>query len=1040
MLKRILSSTLSLLWLLTTVYPGYSLPHTSPINRPEIELLRSDLKGVLLDLKVPESGDVIDMLAQGRQVLPLKDGYEISAEAGKPQVPVITTLIGIPPEGKFEIKVISDDFNLVPGHYNLPPGPSPAPLMDEMSPGDWVVNADKGIYSTDALYPGSPASVGKEAWVRNQRIVRVEFHPFQYNPVRHTLIVHHHIQVEIQFVTARDSNDLLQPVGNQANAVADIYDQELKGTLLNYESARAWRAFPKTTRNIYNTFSDQPESQTIYKIVVDADGLYRITYEDLYQAGMGDVDPNTFHLTSQGQDVAIGLSCAIDGEFNQGDSFYFYGQKFYGDHLAARYADENRNWITYTQQLTDGTRLSWHPPFNANMLEKYTDENVYWLEVGGMPGPRMSIINGDPTGSTAPIPTDYRTTVHAEQSNRHWEYHYTSTDTWFWELVNDTITHTYTTTLTALASGIHTATIRGEVVAYNYNDYASPDHHTQFFINDRSNPINDSKWDGMSRFHFESQLPQSYLAAGENRLGFKIIDDVASPPPIFFDWFEIEYDRLFQADRDQIQFRDGNEGTFQYMIGGFTNPDVKVFDITNPLLPRQVLSGTVGNRYPYTVTFQTTHPQQATYLALGAEQKKQPKRVSAYVPHLGLTSNGADYLVITPSNFITPAQTLASYRASRGLRTMVVDIQDVYNEFNDGIVNPIAIKNLLAYTIAHWQSSLPSYVVLVGDGTWNMKGYNQGFYNPIPVYMPPNLGWVDPWQGEVDAANLLASVVGEDPIPDVTISRIPVNSTDEFDTIINKIIAYEQTPVQDWQKRLLFVADNVPDKAGDFVAMSNQIIQDYVPANYQADRIYLNNYMDGRDCTKVLPPCYPEVNGAITRTLTITGALIINYTGHASVQRWADESILLHRAYPPYYSDIESLKNNDKLPIVFSLDCLDGYWFHPGDKLHPNVQPSLAELFLRTAGRGAVGTFSPVGLGVSTGHDVLARGFYTSLFRNGNWILGQATQAAKLAVYASGNNLELINTYLLFGDPALHILREVKITIPLVIKASGLPN
>jgi hypothetical protein len=81
-------------------------------------------------------------------------------------------------------------------------------------------------------------------------------------------------------------------------------------------------------------------------------------------------------------------------------------------------------------------------------------------------------------------------------------------------------------------------------------------------------------------------------------------------------------------------------------------------------------------------------------------------------------SSQVDYVFIAPQAFMAQTQVLADYRASHGLTTKVLDVADLYNSFNDGIYNPIAIKNYLAYAFATWQTP-PSYVLLVGDGHWN---------------------------------------------------------------------------------------------------------------------------------------------------------------------------------------------------------------------------------------------------------------------------------------------------------------------------------
>jgi len=87
---------------------------------------------------------------------------------------------------------------------------------------------------------------------------------------------------------------------------------------------------------------------------------------------------------------------------------------------------------------------------------------------------------------------------------------------------------------------------------------------------------------------------------------------------------------------------------------------------------------------------------------------------------------------------------LANYRQDQGLRTSVVDVQDLYDEFNYGIANPSAIRDFLALAYSTWQAPAPTYVVLFGDGNFDPKNY-LGFnrINLVPPYLSvvdPNLG------------------------------------------------------------------------------------------------------------------------------------------------------------------------------------------------------------------------------------------------------------------------------------------------------------
>jgi hypothetical protein len=572
-----------------------------------------------------------------------------------------------------------------------------------------------------------------------------------------------------------------------------------------------------------------------------------------------------------------------------------------------------------------------------------------------------------------------------------------------------------------------TATVRAEVTAQTFNNGASPDHRTQFLMN--GTLIQDQTWDGYTRYRLEAPVAQSALTEGVNSLTMNVIRQPAlMVDTIYFDWFEIDYGRRFQAQGDQLYFSGVPTGTWQYQVGNLLTQTVEIYDVTNPLSPTWVLTPAVtSGSGTCTATFEITQTLGAQYFVAGATGVQSPQRLTRYVPPDLGSANGADYIIITHSDFYTASQTLANYRAGQGLRVKVIDVQDLYNQFNDGIFHSIAIKEFLRYAYANWQPPAPLYVVLVGDGHWNFKHniYSQSgsTYTYTPIYMPPHLVWVDPWQGEVDSSSQLAAIVGNDILPDLYIGRIPVNSMAELNAVISKTIAYEQSGAQDWQRRALFVADNTPDAAGDFVTASEAAIA-YVPGALQVDRIYLDNYCD----TPSSSPC-PAANYAITNTLNQTGSLLMNYIGHGATERWAHEQILK-------VSDVPSLTNINRLPVILSMTCLDGYWDHA----LVAIKTSLMEAMLRASNGGMVGSFSPTGLGLVGGHDELDWAFLTAVFSDGVQRIGPAAMAAKLALYQTGDNLDLVHTFTVFGDPALRFPTYQLQMTPAAAEQSGLPG
>lgn len=83
------------------------------------------------------------------------------------------------------------------------------------------------------------------------------------------------------------------------------------------------------------------------RIGVTHDGVTRITSDDLQAAGVDitAIDPRTFAMSSRGQPVAIRVAGEEDGSFDEGDFILFFGQKFHGSLQEEKYTDENVCWL-----------------------------------------------------------------------------------------------------------------------------------------------------------------------------------------------------------------------------------------------------------------------------------------------------------------------------------------------------------------------------------------------------------------------------------------------------------------------------------------------------------------------------------------------------------------------------------------------------------------------------------------------------------------------------------------------------------------------
>src|SRR6185369_2026503 len=106
----------------------------------------------------------------------------------------------------------------------------------------------------------------------------------------------------------------------------------------------------------------------------------------------------------------------------------------------------------------------------------------------------------------------------------------------------------------------------------------------------------------------------------------------------------------------------------------------------------------------------------------------------------------------------TPLANLLQRRATQGITSKVVLLQDVQDQFNDGLAGPLAIKSFLTWVLSTqpgegWASPKPSYVMLIGDGSYD---YKAGL--PNGNFVPTQMMYKDsPELGYYSSDNLLAA-------------------------------------------------------------------------------------------------------------------------------------------------------------------------------------------------------------------------------------------------------------------------------------------
>ncbi len=930
-----------------------------------LTLRRSDLTGVVLDYRRPPlQRDVV--LREGRSYSRLTlEEHAGGNPAGHPDLPVLTVLVGVPPEGEVYVTLEADPWRgLDPATERVLPVALPLLSLPDGSdppPGSQGWRPDPLVYGQRGWYGGEPARLVELGWIRGQRVARLEIRPLQLNPVDGRLRALDQARIILSFDAQKAG------AGGAPPAQDPDWDAVIAGALVNGASARAWRTAGEAPQA---TEPFEPAGEVLANLVIDRPGMVRLSGLDLSLAGVdiGSLDPRRLQLYREQSEVAIDVTGEADGRMDLTDTLVFHGS------------------------LLD---------------RRYSSNTVYRLLLGTSRGRRMARADASPGASAE---EDQRSGEAAMEMDLDRVYRakypffqrglpippQNQVDHWYSEQVADFRDPLdQALTLEPVADGDWQGSLELDLVGGSSSRLVNPDHLARIRLAGAElGPA--PQWDGFDQVQrFQLTVPADLLRQPDPRLRFEALSlPTGDPNAYYVDRFRLRYQRLLLATEDRLGFR-SLPGAAVHRLEGFDSPDLQVYDLTDPLAPVILADPQVDGTGPYRLRFRGAGAGR-DYLALAADRYLRPAILKRPTVDLASPAQGADLIVISHGSFIASLEPWLALRRSQGRQVRVVDVQDIYDSFSGGMPAAEAIRDFLVHAYHRWPEPRPRDVLLVGDGSYDFRNLQGGI---VGRFLPPFLKMTDPYGGEAATDNAFAAVDGEDYFPDLDLGRWPVNSPAEAQLLAAKTVAYETAPPEGpWRERLLFVADDA-DGAGDFAALSDRIADGHVAPAFQKTKVYHT----------VTHANASAVNGAVRQALG-EGQLIAQYVGHSARYQWAA---------PPLWSTFDglALTNGQKLCLLLEWTCLSSDF---SDEAAPDGSRAvLGESALRAPNGGAVAVFGPTGQGVATGHDFMNQGLFDALMRDRITHLGALTLAARLRLFgATGAYHDLIENYVLLGDPS----------------------
>ena len=390
----------------------------------------------------------------------------------------------------------------------------------------------------------------------------------------------------------------------------------------------------------------------------------------------------------------------------------------------------------------------------------------------------------------------------------------------------------------------------------------------------------------------------------------------------------------------------------------------------------------------------------------------------------------ADMVILYAEKFADQAERLAAHRRIYNeFEVVTVNINQIWEEYSAGKLDPSAIRNF--FKMIYERDPAFRYAILMGDGSFDYKNIRElsdpGNYIPVyetveslhPIYAYPTddyYGLLDDDEG-LETGDLLAGDL------DIALGRFPVNTVDEAEAMVDKIIAYETSPNRfgPWRTEVLFAADDGNGKL--HVTDSNGIAKEVEEkaAYLHQNKVFFDSYK------QIVTPGgerYPEASEAIVSGVN-RGQLVTCYLGHGGPKGWAQERVL-------QVDDIQGWDNIDKMTVMITATCSFAGYDDPG------IVTAGEHAILNPNG-GVVALLTTVRSVFTSSNRELTSLTWKNLFDNiiSDRTLGEALNMSKNSI-TSSSTLENSRKYIILGDPAMELAKPQHNVIPLALNGVDL--
>ncbi|MEA1972735.1 MAG: C25 family cysteine peptidase [Candidatus Cloacimonadota bacterium] len=875
------------------------------------------------------------------------EGANNFPQEGQPNLPSYSTIIGIPVDGNISVSITKkSEIELT----NINLNPTKKQMVNNITNKVEAVSyRDDIFYSQNNYFPIRELEKGSKAFIGDRNSQGLIINPFRYNPKQQSLKIIKEATIKITISGDKTKSRNMMYLNNKMN-----------GLFINNKFSKYWLK----EREKYTDYEpDRLDYVDEIQLIVDQEGICKVSYSYLvdslqtWQDSLNFVsgfdwnilDPRNLELTDEYGPVPIYFSGEQDGAFDEEDFFEFYCQPHFGD---------------------------------EGYYDDYTAENTYTLRLKDTVGFRMAVEDGGlniSDDSQFEVPVNYQQTQHFEEQNSYQKFgHLTDLDfledCYMWQtmaspnLVSVGFDLEYPSTY-----GNKRCSATAAFMGVTYRDASFFDHHAIIRLN--SDYIEDISWEDQGRKIAQNDsIYNAVLNHGSNQLNISMPGDteIDGNEQIALDYFDLSYWREYKTDSDLLKFSkpsDEDLGLFQFELNNFSQPDISVYKVGSSKMENLQIEAFAidSNLPPYKCTFQdSVLADNIQYYAVTENNKISPKFLMPNIPSdLHNPNYDVNYIIITKREFCDDEGTLLIEEVweNEGVSVKIVDVQDIFDEYNYGIRSIESMKQFVRFAYNNWNTS---HVLLLGDGHSDERDWSRHRDSNVIPYKN-----VWHWKSGASASDTwLACIIGDDGVPDISTGRINVWQKEQILPIAEKIQEFVQNKNYDelWQPRITLTAGgkSSDDTPGFFGNQSEQVRNSWIPQEMDVTRIYTSEsstYSSG------------YLGGTFDlKDMIDNGTQIVQFMGHGGGHIWADYNLFNQ-------SDINTL-TNEIYPFFISLSCYGSAYNNPG-------AGCLGEFLVLKEGVGGIGQLGFTGLGYMNADLTFAYAFYEGIFGRGLRNIGE---------------------------------------------------